>query len=325
MAILLTLHQHRFLLRGIDIAELPENTLLFAREEDASADEEKHAGGVTPPEKIGTTGNPGITGKTGTPGIPGHFTYDYHFVSALPVLPEADAGWQPVYQRYNIMVWRRGPLERRTLSVSSPNDAYAVYEETSDTHAHIWVLESIRSDLRIDTIFVSMLSLERHLTPHGAYIFHCACMLYRGKSILLSGPSGAGKSTHAELWCRHVEGTRVVNGDRSLICREPDGTYVTDGWPVCGSSGICHNERHPLGAIVFIEQTPANQVLPEGLAGHFRRLYAQLTANHWDSAATAAAADWAMALCAQVPIITYGCNMAPDAPLPLQQALSTLI
>lgn len=299
MPILLTLHQHRFRLRGINAAELPENTLLFASEEQGGTS------GETPVER----------------------TFDYHFVKVLPTLPTNgdDSGWALAFARYNIMVWRKGERERRMLSVSSQADAYAVYEETSATHADIWVLEAIRSDLRVDTIFISTLSLERHLAPHGCYIFHCANMLYNGKSILLSGPSGAGKSTHAELWRRHVEGTRVVNGDRSLICRQPDGTFTTDGWPVCGSSGICHNEQHPLGAIVFIEQTPGNQVMPEGLAPHFRRLFAQLTVNHWDAEATAKAADWAMTLCAQVPVITYGCNMAPDAPLPLRQALETLL
>ena len=299
MSILLTLHQHHFRLCGIKAAELPENTLLFAKEEQE-----------------------GISGET-----PVERTFDYHFVDQLPAPPtEGDgSGWVLTFARYNITVWRRGQEERRMLAVSSPADAYAVYEETSATHADIWVLEDIRKDMHVDTIFISTLSMERHLARHGIYIFHCANMLHNGKSILLSGPSGAGKSTHAELWCRHVEDTRVVNGDRSLICRESDGTYVTDGWPVCGSSEICHNEQHPLGAIVFIEQTPGNQVLPEGLAPHFRRFYAQLTVNHWDAAATAEAADWAMGLCAQVPILTYGCNMAPDAPQPLQQALGELI
>ncbi len=299
MSILLTLHNHRFRLCGIKITELPANTLLFASEEQEDMPCE------TPVER----------------------TFDYHFVEELPAPPtDGDgSGWVPTFARYNITIWRRGQEERRMLAVNSPADAYAVYEETSATHADIWVLERIRQRLCIDTTFTSTLSMERHLARHGIYIFHCANMLHDGKSILLSGPSGAGKSTHAELWCRHVEGTRVVNGDRSLICRKSDGTYVTDGWPVCGSSGICHNEQHPLGAIVFIEQTPGNQVLPEGLLPHFRRFFAQLTVNHWDTAVTNEAADWAMGLCAQVPILTYGCNMAPDAPQPLRQALSELL
>ncbi len=251
------------------------------------------------------------------------FTYDYHFVDQLPMLTASKEGsdWSPAYARHNIMVWRNGTLERRLLSLSSPADAYAVYEESTPRHADVWILSSIKSELNIDTIFISTLSMERHLAAHGIYIFHCAYLCHNGRAILFSGPSGAGKSTHAELWVRHVEGSRVVNGDRCIICRQADGTYVADGWPVCGSSGICHNEQHPLSAVVFIEQTPGNQLLPENMASNFRRLYAQLTVNHWDAAATASAADWAMTLAATLPIMTYGCNMEPDAPYPLLQSL----
>ena len=141
MSILLTLHQHHFRLCGIKAAELPENTLLFAKEEQE-----------------------GISGET-----PVERTFDYHFVDQLPAPPtEGDgSGWVLTFARYNITVWRRGQEERRMLAVSSPADAYAVYEETSATHADVWVLEDIRKDMHVDTIFISTLSMERHLARHG--------------------------------------------------------------------------------------------------------------------------------------------------------------
>ena len=319
MSLILSLHHHHFQLRGLTPDRLPENTLLFLNDQaDSSAE---------------------------APEV--EFTYDFHFVDQLPILsldnksaetgsPKSgenqdhpnigvidDPSWGvPIFTRHNICIWQRGILQRRLLSVSSPADAYALYEETSTHHADIWFLNQLNEDLRYDTVFISTLSLERHLAPHGIYIFHCAYMLHEGRAILLSGPSGAGKSTHAELWHRHVEGTRVINGDRGLICREKDGSFVVDGWPVCGSSGICHNEQHPLGAIVFIEQTPGNQVIPEGLAQCYRRIFAQLTVNNWDVAATSTAADWIMSLCMAVPVVAYGCNMAPDAPYPLLEHLT---
>ncbi len=300
MSILLHLHHHHYRLCGITHDLLPDNTLLFVSDESAADTQEVE------------------------------FTFEFHFVEQLPVIPNDPKNSKapkdpfiPVYSRHNICIWQNGPLQRRQISVNSPSDAYAVYEETSATHADIWFMEGLRQELRIDTIFISTLSLERHLAPHGTYIFHCAYMLHHNRAILLSGPSGAGKSTHAELWHRHVEGTRIINGDRGLICREPDGSFVVDGWPVCGSSGICHNETHPLGAIVFIEQTPGNQVIAENLPQHYRRVFAQLTINHWDVAATTAAADWIMSLCTAIPIVTYGCNIAPDAPYPLLDYLNT--
>ena len=272
-------------LHGVSVEEIPENTRLF------------------------------ICDCTVEP----EFTYTFHFVDQLP---SPSSTWQTVYQRYNIHVWRQDELERRLLSVNSPADAYCVYEEKSNNGADIWFLSPLRGELTIDTMFISCLSLERRMTAHNAYILHCAYLNFQGKAILFSGPSGIGKSTHAELWTRHVEGCRVMNGDRCLIRREADGSYSANGWPVCGSSGICHDVSLPLSAIVFIEQTPENLIIPEGMMQLYRRLFAQFTINHWDTEATVAGMDWIQALMEKVKVYVYGCNMAPDAPMALKNVLS---
>lgn len=290
MPLTLTFNEHPFVVEGVSPDLLPSNTLKFFTE--------------------GAHESPTCT-------------FDYHFVEQLPLHPVSTHGepWKQVFSRHNITVWRNGMLERRILSVSGSHDAYAVYEESSPGHADIWVPSSLRAKLSIDTIFISTLSLERHLAPLGNYILHCAYMSHSGEAILLSGPSGAGKSTHARLWELFVDGTHVVNGDRSLICSDDEGRYFASGWPVCGSSGICHVERHPLRAIVFIEQTPDNKLIQESAARLFTRLYSQLTINHWDKEATTAAVDWVSSLLNNVPVMVYGCNMAPDAPFNLKKAI----
>ena len=55
---------------------------------------------------------------------------------------------------------------------------------------------------------------------------------------------------------------------------------------------------------------------------HFRRLYTQITINHWDTLATTAGMDWIQSLMQRVTVCTYGCNMAPDAPMELKQYLT---
>lgn len=246
------------------------------------------------------------------------YFYHFHFVDSLPA---ADAGWNSVYQKHNIHVYRRGELERRLISVASPADAYAVYEETSDHGADIWFLRSLREELTIDTMFVSCLALERRMLVQDAYILHCCYLCYQGKALLFSGPSGAGKSTHADLWVKNIEGCHVVNGDRCLISRGADGRFMAHGWPVCGSSGICHVESHPIEAIVFIEQTPLNQPIPENTSGLFRRLIAQITINYWDHTSTEHATDWVLSLMGEVKTMVYGCNMEDDASTTLHKIL----
>lgn len=280
---------HLFLqIFGVSLAEIPANTCLFRNDE--------HDGKID-------------------------FTYDFHFTDTFST---PDESWSIAYQRPNITVWSKDSLECRLIQVSNPDDAYAFYEETSSTHADIYFRNSWRSQLNIDTIFISCLALERRMEAVNSYILHCSYIVHNNQAILFSGPSGIGKSTHAQLWQQYVAGTRIINGDRCLITSHPDGTFHANGWPVCGSSGICHVESHPLLAIVFIEQTADNQVIEETIAHYFRRLYTQLTVNRWNQEATNKAVDWMQTIFGKVHFVTYGCNMLPDAPFTLLQHLSNL-
>lgn len=287
MPLTLSFSEHHFVLKGVSPNLLPSNTLRFATEGEYEAPT---------------------------------FTFDFHFVERLPLAPTPTSGhrWEKAFNSPGIMVWRKGTMERRLLAFGE--SPYAVYEEDSNRHADIWLPLTLSSNLS-DGVLISTLSLERHLSPLGTYIFHCAYMCHRGMAVLLSGPSGAGKSTHAHLWEQFVDNTYIVNGDRCLINRQADGQFYASGWPICGSSGICQNECHPLRAIVFIEQTPNNHLIKESSARLFTRLYSQLTFNHWNVEATEAAADWALSLLNTLPVMVYGCNMAPDAPFTLHEAL----
>ncbi len=288
MNITLFLNNQYFLIDGISPQEIPNNSSIFCSN--------VHKGNFK-------------------------FTYTFHFID---ILPSIDDSWEVIYLRPNINIWSKNSLECRLLGVSSNHNVYALYEETSPDHANIWFKNSWRSQLNIDTIFISCLALERRMANLNSYILHCAYIVNNGKAILFSGPSGIGKSTHAQIWEQNIEGTRIINGDRCLITRNTDGTFMANGWPVCGSSQICHNESYPLHAIVFIQQTEENQVIEETAAKHFRRLFTQVTVNRWNQASLITAIDWMQDLINKVGIVTYGCNMSPDAPIPLINHLETI-
>lgn len=188
---------------------------------------------------------------------------------------------------------------------------------------HLFI-EGLKRELQTDTLFISCLCLERPLSVQGCYILHCTFLDYRGQAILFSGPSGIGKSTHANLWCRHIPGTQVLNGDRALLCPLPNGDYEITGWPVCGSSGICHNERRPLEAIVFIEQASDNTIRPQTAMKHFKALCSQVTINWWNPKLTGKALDDLQVLTRQTSISTYACNMNPEAAFTLHRYLTKL-
>lgn len=157
---------------------------------------------------------------------------------------------------------------------------YATYTELDRENILIDVLEDFKDNFYIDTMFWSLFCLEKHMIERQSLIFHCAYMLYNGRSILFSGPSGIGKSTQADLWKTYREAS-ILNGDRCLLLKEDK--WFTDGWPVCGSSEICINERHELGAIVFLKKGLENKVVHLNKMQALKKLMTQLTINFWNT------------------------------------------
>lgn len=245
-------------------------------------------------------------------------SYQFHLQDELPV---PDDSWRLLYQKESISVYGKADLELRLLFEPNYHTLYGVYVERDDSHIDVYYARVNTEELKIDTIFISCLSLERHFARRSCYILHCAFLAYRNQAILFSGPSGIGKSTHADLWCKHIADTHVVNGDRCLISRNPDGSYEANAWPVCGSSQICHLDHYPIHAVVFMGQAPDNQVRELSLMQQFQRLNMQLMVNHWNADATRKAMDWMLEFCQQVTIKEYFCNMNPDAPMHLCQNL----
>lgn len=255
-----------------------------------------------------------ITQEEGTADI----TYRFHLTEELP---QPDDTWKVTFERPDIRVYRKGEREARLLAVGTMNATYALYQETEEGTTDIWFLNTLKEDLKIDTIFISCLALERHTAMRGCYTLHCCFLNYNGQAILFSGRSGIGKSTHAGLWCQHIENAHVVNGDRCLLCPDGKSGYVASGWPVCGSSNICRKETLPVRAIVFMEQDAENKVVKATPMQLFKLLSSQLTINWWNAEHTRKALDAAQNLLGKTGMCIYACNLTPEAPHTLQQYL----
>lgn len=244
--------------------------------------------------------------------------YTFH---AVKELPQPNETWVPIFGRPDIQVYRKGTLEARRLAVGTPDAAYAFYQERDEKEIDVYFLESQWQELGIDTIFVSCLALEKQVVRHGAYILHCCFTNHCGQAILFSGPSGIGKSTHANLWCRYIEDTHVVNGDRCLIYPDKDGTYVAGPWPVCGSSNICNLETLPLKAIIFMGQAPHNEVPDVRPMQLFKQLSSQVTINWWNKPQVSQVLDGLQQMMEKVKIGNYICNLSQEAPVKLYNYL----
>lgn len=91
---------------------------------------------------------------------------------------------------------------------------------------------------------------------HGLYAIHSASILYKENAWLFSAPSGTGKSTHARLW-QDLYSAPPLNGDLNLLGIR-DGKPVVYGLPWCGTSGISTTATHPLGGVIFLQQSDRN-------------------------------------------------------------------
>lgn len=280
----LTIGNLHIQLEGIDRAHLPANTLLFE-----STFEEAD------------------------------LYYTFH-IDQQPRLPNTP----PIYRKPDILVFRQpSRLESRLLILPDRQAAYAYLEETDSRHTEIYFNPAYTSLLSTDTIFHSMLALEKHLVLQNSFAFHCAYLDFEGKAILFSGPSGIGKTTHTNLWCQYLpDQAKVLNGDKCLLSREGN-TFYANGWPICGSSGICHNERREVRAVVLLQQAPENRLIEEKKILTFRRVLEQLTVNYWNREFTEAAMTFADSLVSTLPCFTYGCNISREAVDILYQQLIT--
>lgn len=278
----LTIGKLNIQLEGIEAGELPENILLFHSQfEEAD------------------------------------LRYTFCFGKNLPPVR-----YPVIYQTKDITVFGKPEnREVRMLYMPDTHNCYGYYEEVSEKEIVVYVNEVYRKYLQIDTIFVSLLALERHEAQRGAFILHCAYMDFGNNAILFSGPSGIGKSTHSGLWCHeYPDKAHVLNGDKCLLTAENNIIYA-NGWPVCGSSGICHNKKRKVACIILLQQAMVNQFVEEKTIHNFKQILAQTTINYWNNSYTNQAMDFIESLLRKVGCGTYACNISSEAVVTLYKEL----
>lgn len=246
--------------------------------------------------------------------VPGAYEFKIKMVSELP-----EPSGRLIASRDNLAVFSENGYERRYLGLGNRSGAYACAME-ADHKTEILVLKQDLNDLKYDTVFVSLFSLEKHVLRENALILHCAYVCWKDRALLFSAPSETGKTTQANLWEKYIH-TRTVNGDRSLLSRDSDGNWQAGGWPVCGSSEVCHNETMPVKAIVMLSQAKENHVVQLNPMQAFTEIFPQITLNRWNAQATTHGMDLIEDLIAHVPVYHLSCTISQEAVECLQHAL----
>lgn len=232
----------------------------------------------------------------------------YHLATAfrLPAVRE-----KILVRRSDLIVYGTDAGEARLIGIKGQVKPYALYRELSDQEAEIFLVADALDNLRFDPVFTSLFALERQMIQWDSMILHCAYIKYHGTAILFSAPSETGKSTQANLWERY-RGSETVNGDRALL-RKIDGQWTACGWPVCGTSEICHLEDTPIHAVVMLRQGKENQAERLSPMQAFAQLYSQITVNQWNRSFVQRAVELIEDLVAHVPVWQFTCDISEDA------------
>ena len=119
-----------------------------------------------------------------------------------------------------------------------------------------------------------------------------------------------------------VPGQQDCDGDRSLLGKK-EGRWIAQGWPVCGTSEVCHNEAIPIKAVVMLSQAKENRAekLKPGQA--FPLLYSQITVNKWNMQDHLHTMDLIEDFLGSVPVIHLGCTISEEAVECLEEALQS--
>lgn len=246
-------------------------------------------------------------------GEPG-YTYHLTVTNQLTVLNDKKLASRP-----DLTVYGTDTGEARLIGIKGQSKPYALYRELSDMEAEIFLAADALDNLRFDPVFTSLFALERQMIRWDSMILHCAYIKYHGTAILFSAPSETGKSTQANLWERY-RGSETVNGDRALL-RKIDGHWTACGWPVCGTSEICHLADTPIHAVVMLRQGKENQAERLSPVQAFAQLYSQITVNQWNRSFVQRAVELIEDLVAHVPVWQLTCDISENAVQCLETAL----
>lgn len=97
------------------------------------------------------------------------------------------------------------------------------------------------------------LSLE--LLQYDVFIMHASVVAVDGMGYAFLAHSGTGKTTQTRLWLEYFgHRAKVINGDKPLVRRMPDGSFVAYGTPWCGKEGFGCNDSVPLKALLLVER-----------------------------------------------------------------------
>ncbi len=154
-------------------------------------------------------------------------------------------------------------------------------------------------------------SICRQLPVINRLLLHCSVLEYDGNAYAFLGRSGTGKSTHTRLWLKHLQPTKVVNGDKPIL-EYKDGQFIAYGTPWMGKERWGGNTSAPLKGLCFLEQAKENSIKRLSLSEISSRLFVQVLIPEEENNA-AATLELLDKMVKEVPAYLLKCNISEEA------------
>ena len=120
-------------------------------------------------------------------------------------------------------------------------------------------------------------NLALKLVYHDAFVLHAALLSYKGKGYAIVAPRGVGKTTHAQMWQKRFgNDVTMINGDKPILRRQGDGTYLAYGTPWCGKEGQGVNASVKLNGICLLSRGARDIVRPVTPEGYVNGIIRQV-------------------------------------------------
>ena len=98
------------------------------------------------------------------------------------------------------------------------------------------------------------------LLDHNVITIHGADIAIGNSSYLFTAPSGTGKTTHVLKWVERMDDAQIINGDKTLVKVNDDGTAIACGSPWAGKENLQTNIMVNLKSIILMERAKDNYI-----------------------------------------------------------------
>ena len=164
-------------------------------------------------------------------------------------------------------------------------------------------------------------NLALKLVYHDAFVLHASLVSYKGKGYAIVAPRGVGKTVHTNMWkAKFGDDVTIINGDKPILRRQSDGTYLAYGTPWCGKEGQGVNAAVPLCGICLLSRGSRDLIKPVTIASYVDGIIRQVVFPT-DTPSMIRGAHLLGDLIRTVPAIAAECTPTPNAAATVMRAL----